>query len=855
MVQERSKTILIVRRVLAAICLTLWVFTPYILISYVEGLGWSSLYALVGVGIAVATSAVLVAKSFMPASRRHDADEPASCIAIALTLAGVLASLLVCVPEWMLAAQYLIEGSAIMTGSSIVGTLYEVALQWEPALVLLGSACTTAGLLLVEAPDGALDTSRDHQEGMSGSDSVTGVLQTRILTGDGASTTFALVQNLAFYGCCALVCVMSRMVWLAADGPLQGETGHLAMVAAALVLLAVALIAGRPKHINVSLACAWASFGLCSWSALSRVTPVGELAELLLLPTLLFGGVCVLIMLLGRRKKKPGVRADAEGPEGSCEGGVPAASDCSTSVSDTHPHVPLPVQQVWQRYAQRFDLAPREFEIGALIVQGATSREVGEKLNIKPSTVRATMQRVYKKCGVANRDALLEAIGIDGPQGDFDISPEPDAFGGRIQESVKASGEVGSWLYRTSRVGVSPLTSISRGVSIELVLVVAISCLLLWPWSLVAPCWGLGFEIPLGFGLGLVLFGLVAAAFAIHDVPSTLCNSRWSLWVTRSAWIITAAGFFTTSWGIVRVPAEGAHVGDSLALLSWMAVFAMATAMNLARLLRGASVHGALDVPSRGVGFVCSAVFISFLLGFAFEDAWRTVSGFSFVEISGALCLVLAGVTAWVLLRSVREDRRIIIGVAIIVVGAFALLARGLPVAVLFASIVAISYGAVSFLPIFAISCGAGCLSGFYITSVVSDGIWARNAGLTALFSGDVAFGVVAHIEIGTVFAAGVLVALLAVKSVMSTIRWQSSVASNKDAERRVRGFLVSKGLTDTQVAVLIALAEGMSDRQVADRLGYARGTVNTARTMGYAALGVHSRSALVSMLLQVTRL
>ena len=73
-------------------------------------------------------------------------------------------------------------------------------------------------------------------------------------------------------------------------------------------------------------------------------------------------------------------------------------------------------------------------------------------------------------------------------------------------------------------------------------------------------------------------------------------------------------------------------------------------------------------------------------------------------------------------------------------------------------------------------------------------------------------------------FAAGVLVALLAVKSVMSTIRWQSSVASNKDAERRVRGFLVSKGLTDTQVAVLIALAEGMSDRQVADRLGYARG-------------------------------
>ena len=66
---------------------------------------------------------------------------------------------------------------------------------------------------------------------------------------------------------------------------------------------------------------------------------------------------------------------------------------------------------------------------------------------------------------------------------------------------------------------------------------------------------------------------------------------------------------------------------------------------------------------------------------------------------------------------------------------------------------------------------------------------------------------------------------------------------------------LVSKGLTDTQVAVLIALAEGMSDRQVADRLGYARGTVNTARTMGYAALGVHSRSALVSMLLQVTRL
>ena len=64
---------------------------------------------------------------------------------------------------------------------------------------------------------------------------------------------------------------------------------------------------------------------------------------------------------------------------------------------------PLTAEEILATYP----LAPRELEISAAYAEGGTSSEIAQRLGIKPPTVRATMQRAYKKLGVANREEFL----------------------------------------------------------------------------------------------------------------------------------------------------------------------------------------------------------------------------------------------------------------------------------------------------------------------------------------------------------------------------------------------------------------------------------------------------------------
>lgn len=63
--------------------------------------------------------------------------------------------------------------------------------------------------------------------------------------------------------------------------------------------------------------------------------------------------------------------------------------------------------------------------------------------------------------------------------------------------------------------------------------------------------------------------------------------------------------------------------------------------------------------------------------------------------------------------------------------------------------------------------------------------------------------------------------------------------------ERRVRAYLVSRGLSETQVSVAVLTMRGLSRSQVAVRLNIAGGTVNSARYQAYRVLGVHTRREL----------
>ncbi|USN47535.1 MAG: helix-turn-helix transcriptional regulator [Pseudobdellovibrionaceae bacterium] len=44
-----------------------------------------------------------------------------------------------------------------------------------------------------------------------------------------------------------------------------------------------------------------------------------------------------------------------------------------------------------------FLITPREFEISAMILKGFSNREIGEHLNIAPSTVKTHLNNIYRK--------------------------------------------------------------------------------------------------------------------------------------------------------------------------------------------------------------------------------------------------------------------------------------------------------------------------------------------------------------------------------------------------------------------------------------------------------------------------
>lgn len=59
----------------------------------------------------------------------------------------------------------------------------------------------------------------------------------------------------------------------------------------------------------------------------------------------------------------------------------------------------------------------------------------------------------------------------------------------------------------------------------------------------------------------------------------------------------------------------------------------------------------------------------------------------------------------------------------------------------------------------------------------------------------------------------------------------------------RVRAYLVSRGLGETQIEVMMMTMAGASRSEIARRLTIAVGTVNSSRYMAYRALGVHTRA------------
>ncbi len=55
-------------------------------------------------------------------------------------------------------------------------------------------------------------------------------------------------------------------------------------------------------------------------------------------------------------------------------------------------------------------LSPREKEVCALVEEGLTNPQIGEKLSISPHTVKVHLRSIYKKYQVRNRLQLVNRL-------------------------------------------------------------------------------------------------------------------------------------------------------------------------------------------------------------------------------------------------------------------------------------------------------------------------------------------------------------------------------------------------------------------------------------------------------------
>lgn len=68
-----------------------------------------------------------------------------------------------------------------------------------------------------------------------------------------------------------------------------------------------------------------------------------------------------------------------------------------------------------RRMVGQYGLTPREREIASLLTQGLTSKEIAERLNISPHTVKSYLNFLMRKLNVTTRSGIVGMLGSSDP--------------------------------------------------------------------------------------------------------------------------------------------------------------------------------------------------------------------------------------------------------------------------------------------------------------------------------------------------------------------------------------------------------------------------------------------------------
>ncbi|WP_343005775.1 MULTISPECIES: LuxR C-terminal-related transcriptional regulator [unclassified Collinsella] len=149
--------------------------------------------------------------------------------------------------------------------------------------------------------------------------------------------------------------------------------------------------------------------------------------------------------------------------------------------------------------------------------------------------------------------------------------------------------------------------------------------------------------------------------------------------------------------------------------------------------------------------------------------------------------------------------------------------------------------------PVLAFSClGLGMLLGGYSSWLVP-----RLPALLALISNDeaaMACAMLAGLVSGAYVIAGAVSLFLSVRDELEWASSSAGMSADGGRSRRLSAYLVSRGLNETEVDVVMLLVAGCDGAEICSKRCLSPGAVNSARRTAYRKLGIHSLVELVDL-------
>lgn len=684
-----------------------------------------------------------------------------------------------------------------------------------------------------------------------------------------------------------------RMLWIALATGDDGALAAYGHVGLAAPTIAVFIAAGtmllcdetRPDQRSAfPLTIASFSCGVILWNILTRAVPAHDVVQSSWLPA-----ICTaVILLLGA--------------------GAALARRSPSSQENTLQREERSFSVDIAEHLKDLSLTQREQEIAAAALSGATSAELAHLFGISASTVRNHLARVYRKANVSSIRELRNALGVEDqkslfagtathsatpadhnmPQGNTFVSHGLRVLLSALQPLVSTAavmlagtlelphGTVLDWGYgrpvalagAAAGVTLAPLLmsvfprtrTLLRRIAQLLVTPACVAYLASFP--------GQSWEDALALRTPdrcLAIFTISTAVFA--SLPALICREHGAEpSEERSAHAYAGAAAVVLAIAFSNMPAHLLRAASATAVAVLPPV-SLAVELLLSRsqnAVSAARACGALDTAAtdtRSVTFAPSSsptaiLVFGIVLGFSFEEIWRAAGSGSLeaVLVPGlaATDIILAVLTA---MQSNGKQRLVTLAPPLavsFVVGASYFEKLFLAGLILFVNMLAAlderrnrNTGGLAPVPL---AFSSGVLIGDIGVNLYGDLL--TDLIRSATYDGAQPLRLAAA---GAIGAACAIVAFALFRGSHLQIHGSRSTATTPADEKRLTAYLAYRGLSDTQIDVLLRIARGMTGPEIAEELHIARGTVNSARAAGYAVLKVHSqrqlRDRLISLL------